>query len=111
MLRMNTTGRVWNIGVEFLLGTENKNLYETWKCISEYLVTFNQNTFYNFVYLGKSLSLSFFKVPDLAAVFKIIFLFASLKMMLGGHILCAISMCVCVYTLFIIMHGEILEIQ
>lgn len=27
--------KVWNTGVEFLLGTQNKNLYETWECRHE----------------------------------------------------------------------------
>lgn len=76
--------------------------------LREYLVTFNQNTFYIFVYLGKSLSLSFFLVPDFSSRFQNnIFLFASLKMVLEV-IQSTICICIHVYTLFTTMHGEIL---
>lgn len=109
MLRMNTTGRVWNIGVEFLLGTENKNLHEDMRVhLREYLVTFNQNTFYTFVYLGKALSLFFFLVPDFNSCFKIIdFSFLVWKWRWRSHYLVYVPVFVCVDYLLVCL-GKIL---
>ena len=67
----------------------------------EYLVTFNQNTFYIFVYLGKSI----FLVPDFNSCFpNDKFLFTSLKMALEGHTILYMY-------LNLTMHGENLRLE
>lgn len=69
--------------------------------LREYLVTFNQNTFYIFVYLGKSL----FLVPDFNSCFpNDKFLFTSLKMALEGHTTLYMY-------LNLTMHGENLRLE